>query len=124
LLEKTKLKTRPIVVFSVLSLLILMIISTDSQIATVDAEVKPRDGYEWLGPYTVGAEARSHGYRTHYLPEYQAACASPQSVYPTGSSYTWYAASWNPTTHKLKVHIYNPNPFAIEVTYKIQAWGN
>jgi hypothetical protein len=121
-IEKISPRTRPIIVFSVLSFLILGIISGASQNIGVDAKVKPLDGYEWFGPYYISATAQSHGVEHPQFPLFYSACASPQSVYPTGSSYTWYAAVWTHSNHTLKVHIYNPNPFAIEVTYKVQAW--
>jgi hypothetical protein len=124
-IEKISPRTRIIIVFSVLGFLMLGIISGASQNIGVGAKVEPLDGYDWFGPYYVSAAARSDGYQTKTFIGYQSACASPQSVYPTGSSYTWYPAEWHPSPlYTLTVHIYNPNPYAIEVKYMVQAYGN
>jgi len=123
-IEKISPRTRTVIVFSVLSFLVLVVINGASQNIGVGAKVEPLDKYDLFGPYYISAAARSHSYKYLILTGYQSACASPQSVYPTGSSYTWYAASWNYSTYTLTVHIYNPNPYAIEVTYMVMAYGN
>lgn len=107
-------------VFSVLGFLILGISGCASENIGVSA-AEPLLQYYWTGPFYVWAAARSDGYDSKTFIGFQSACGSPTSVYPTGSSYTWYPAEWHPEPlYMLSIHIYNPNPYAIEVTYWVQ----